>query len=92
MSASVQKWFGRASLRVQRITEIAARHRVSVKAAALQFSLAHPVATAAVPGSTRASRIAEDLAAVQEDVAAAFWADMREARLVRPAAPRPGGA
>ncbi|MEW2546174.1 aldo/keto reductase [Streptomyces sp. NPDC047002] len=78
--------------RVGRLKDLAARHGVSVKAAALQFSLAHPVAVAAVPGATRPGRIAEDVAALDERVPAAFWHDLRAANLVSPAAPLPGGA
>ncbi|MFB7493330.1 aldo/keto reductase [Streptomyces sp. NPDC056161] len=77
---------------VRRIRELAERYGVSVKAAALQFSLAHPAAVAAIPGATRPSRIAEDLAALREEIPVAFWHDLREAGLVDPAAPLPAGA
>ncbi|MEU2893740.1 aldo/keto reductase [Streptomyces albidoflavus] len=75
--------------RVRRIRETAERYGVSVKAAALQFSLAHPASAAVIPGATRPSRIAEDVAALQEDVPAAFWADLRASGLVSAAAPLP---
>ncbi|WP_445517864.1 aldo/keto reductase [Streptomyces sp. NEAU-174] len=75
--------------RVARIKELAERHGVSVKAAALQFSLAHPAAAAVIPGATRPSRIAEDVAALDEAVPAAFWTELREAGLVSPLAPLP---
>ncbi|GAA1262601.1 aldo/keto reductase [Streptomyces javensis] len=75
--------------KVARIKELAERHGVSVKAAALQFSLAHPAAAAVIPGATRPSRIAEDVAALAEAVPAAFWAELREAGLVSPLAPLP---
>ncbi|MFD4985550.1 aldo/keto reductase [Streptomyces sp. NPDC058374] len=78
--------------RVRRIREIAERHDVSVKAAALQFSLAHPASAAVIPGATRPSRIAEDVAALQENVPAAFWADLRASGLVGAAAPLPASA
>lgn len=75
--------------RVEQIKEIAQRHGVGIKAAALQFSLAHPVAVAVIPGATRPSRIAEDLAALREEIPAGFWADLRSAGLVSAAAPLP---
>jgi D-threo-aldose 1-dehydrogenase len=75
--------------KVTRIKEIAARHGVGIKAAALQFALAHPASAAVVPGSTRPSRIAEDVAALSETIPAAFWTEMREANLVSTAAPLP---
>ncbi|MGW1177035.1 aldo/keto reductase [Kitasatospora sp. NPDC002543] len=78
--------------KVARLKALTAKHGVSIKAAALQFSLAHPVAAAAVPGATRPSRIAEDIAALNESVPAAFWQELRAAGLVSPAAPLPAGA
>ncbi|MFF3771963.1 aldo/keto reductase [Streptomyces sp. NPDC002232] len=78
--------------RVGRLKALADRHGVGIKAAALQFSLAHPVSAAVIPGATRPSRIAEDVAALDETVPAAFWHDLRAAALVSPAAPLPHGA
>ncbi|MGW4380736.1 aldo/keto reductase [Kitasatospora sp. NPDC004531] len=78
--------------RVTRLKGLAADHGVSIKAAALQFSLAHPVSAAAVPGATRPSRIAEDVSALNETVPAAFWQELRASGLVSPAAPLPAGA
>ncbi|MFJ4466877.1 aldo/keto reductase [Streptomyces sp. NPDC089424] len=75
--------------KVERIKGLAAEHGVSVKAAALQFALAHPATAAVVPGATRPSRIAEDVAAVGERVPAAFWTALREQRLIAPDAPTP---
>ncbi|MFD3492629.1 aldo/keto reductase [Streptomyces sp. NPDC058690] len=77
--------------RVRRIKDIADRNRVSIKAAALQFSLAHAVSAAVIPGATKPSRIAEDLAALHEQVPDRFWRELREAQLVSPQAPLPGG-
>ncbi|MFF4477096.1 aldo/keto reductase [Streptomyces sp. NPDC001520] len=75
--------------KVTRIKELAERHGVSVKAAALQFALAHPATAAVIPGATRPSRIAEDVAALDETVPAAFWTELRDAGLVSPSAPLP---
>ncbi|MEU2222163.1 aldo/keto reductase [Streptomyces sp. NPDC018347] len=78
--------------RVKRLKALTDKHGISIKAAALQFSLAHPVAAAVIPGATRPSRIAEDTAALNENVPAAFWTELRESGLVSPAAPLPDGA
>ncbi|MFG3081407.1 aldo/keto reductase [Streptomyces parvulus] len=75
--------------KVARIKQLAERHGVSIKAAALQFSLAHPAAAAVIPGATRPSRIAEDVAALDESIPAAFWTELREAGLVSALAPLP---
>ncbi len=42
-----------------------------------------------IPGATRPSRIAEDTAALDETIPAAFWTDLRAAGLVSPDAPLP---
>jgi D-threo-aldose 1-dehydrogenase len=78
--------------RVERLKAIAEGHGVSIKAAALQFSLAHPVSAAVIPGATKPSRIAEDLAALNEQIPLDFWRELREGQLVSPLAPLPGGA
>ncbi|MGW0084356.1 aldo/keto reductase [Streptomyces sp. NPDC003393] len=78
--------------RVRRIKALADRHGTGIKAAALQFSLAHPASAAVVPGATRPSRITEDTAALQEMIPAAFWTQLRESDLVSPDAPLPDGA
>ncbi|MFE9004512.1 aldo/keto reductase [Streptomyces sp. NPDC007875] len=75
--------------KVTRIKELAERHGISVKAAALQFALAHPATAAVIPGATRPSRIAEDVAALDETIPTAFWTELRDAGLVSPLAPLP---
>ncbi|MDC7789405.1 aldo/keto reductase [Rhodoplanes sp. TEM] len=77
--------------KVARIKAIADRHGVSMKAAGLQFSLANPAVAAVIPGASRPGRIAEDRAALEETVPADFWRALRQAGLVDPAAPLPGG-
>jgi D-threo-aldose 1-dehydrogenase len=75
---------------VARIRTIADRHGVSMKAAGLQFALAHPAVAAVIPGASRPGRIAEDRAALDEAVPADFWRELRRAGLIDPAAPVPG--
>jgi D-threo-aldose 1-dehydrogenase len=75
--------------KVERIRNIAQRHQVSVKAAALQFSLANPAVAAVIPGASRPERIAEDQAALTAAIPADFWREMREERLVAADAPLP---
>ncbi|MET7286524.1 aldo/keto reductase [Streptomyces sp. NPDC005573] len=75
--------------KVERIKALAALHGISIKAAALQFALAHPATAAVVPGATRPSRIAEDVAALHETVPAAFWSALREENLISADAPLP---
>lgn len=75
--------------RVERIKAIAQKHGISVKAAALQFALAHAAVAAVIPGASRPERIAEDHAALNEAIPSAFWQEMREQKLVAADAPLP---
>lgn len=75
--------------KVARIRVIADRHRVSMKAAGLQFALANPAVVAVIPGASRPQRIAEDRAALEEAVPADFWRELRASGLVHPEAPLP---
>lgn len=78
--------------KVAAIKAIADRHGVSMKAAGLQFSLAHPAVAAVIPGASRPGRIVEDNAALNAVVPPDFWRELREAKLVNPQAPLPDAA
>jgi len=75
--------------KVERIKTIAQRFGVSLKAAALQFSLANPAVAAVIPGASRPERIAEDVAALREQIPPAFWQALRDEGLVAGNAPLP---
>jgi hypothetical protein len=77
------------SAKVARITDIAQRHNVPIKAAALQFSLAHPATAAVIPGASKPERIAEDYAALNTTIPDEFWHEMRDHHLVAANAPLP---
>jgi len=62
---------------------------VPIKAAALQFCLAHPASVAVIPGASRPARIAEDHAALAARIPDKFWREMRSQGLVSPDAPLP---
>ena len=75
--------------RIDQMTAIARRHNVSLKAAALQFSTAHPAVAAVIPGSSRPERLAEDMAAITARIPGAFWDELLENRLISAQAPLP---
>jgi len=75
--------------KVDLIKEIAGRFGVPIKAAALQFVLAHPATAAVIPGATRPDRIAEDHAALVAEIPDEFWYELREKGLVSEDAPLP---
>ncbi len=75
--------------KVARITAIAQRYEVPIKAAALQFSLAHRATAAVIPGASKPERIAEDYAALNTTIPDDFWHEMRDQHLVAANAPLP---
>ncbi|WP_420996580.1 aldo/keto reductase [Cupriavidus sp. 30B13] len=77
--------------RVERMRQLCARFGVDIRAAALQFSLAHPAVAAVIPGASRPGRIAENLEFAETEIPAAFWTALREEGLVSAAAPLPAG-
>ncbi len=76
--------------KIARIRAIAQAHGISMKAAGLQFALAHPAVAAVIPGASQPGRIAEDRAALGERVPVDFWWELRAQGLVDAAAPLPG--
>jgi D-threo-aldose 1-dehydrogenase len=73
----------------RRLTEICVAHGVDLKAAALQFVLAHPAVATAVPGAQTIAELEQNIAMVQQDIPAAMWSDMRSAGLIPENAPTP---
>ena len=73
--------------KVQRIETICARHQVPLKAAALQFPLAHPAVAAIIPGGRNPAEVDENAALVQHDIHNDFWADLRTEGLIPDEAP-----
>ena len=70
-----------------RIAAVCERHRVPLKAAALQFILAHPAIVSVIPG---ARSVEENLRMVELPIAPELWADLKRAGLVAADAPTPG--
>ncbi|SES32195.1 aldo/keto reductase [Salisediminibacterium halotolerans] len=74
---------------VKQLNQIAERHDVSLIAAALQFSAAHPAVAAVIPGTTRPERIKQNKDALHAKIPAAFWRELREQKLISDKAPLP---
>ncbi len=75
--------------KTRRIEAICARHGVALKAAALQFPLAHPAVRSLVIGMVSPTEIDQNLAALHAPIPADFWVALREEGLIDPAAPTP---
>ncbi|MDN5003182.1 aldo/keto reductase [Bradyrhizobium sp. GCM10027634] len=68
------------------------KHGTELKAAALQFCMAHPAVTVAVMGARNAAEVADNIAMSERAVPQAFWQELRANNLVDARAPLPGGA
>jgi len=75
--------------KVQKIKVLCEKFGIPIKAAALQFSLAHPASAAVIPGASKPQRIVEDHLALNTSVPDDFWYELRNAGLVSPKAPLP---
>ena len=75
--------------RVRRIEEICGRHGTPLKAAALQFPLAHPAVAAVIPGARSPAEVDENVKMFEFEIPADFWTELREEGLVPDAAPTP---
>ena len=76
-------------VKVEKIKALCDKHRVPLKAAALQFCLAHPASAAVIPGASKPDRIKQDHEALQARIPGDFWREMRRQSLVAPEAPLP---
>lgn len=76
-------------VKVQKIKALCEKFEIPIKAAALQFSLAHPASAAVIPGASRPQRIVEDHLALNTVVPDDFWDELRNAGLVSQKAPLP---
>ena len=71
------------------IKDVCDRHSVPLKAAALQFGLAHPAVAATVPGARSIEEIEENLCMAAHPIPADLWDELRAERLIHPDAPAP---
>ena len=69
-------------LHVRRIESVCARHGISLRAAALQFPLGRAAVASVIPGSRSAAELAQNLAALSEEIDDAFWAELKHEGLV----------
>jgi D-threo-aldose 1-dehydrogenase len=76
--------------RAQRIGAVCERHGVPLRAAALQFILAHPAIVSVIPGARSMAEVEENARMVELSIPAAFWADLKDSGLIAAAAPVPG--
>ena len=74
----------------RRIKAVCDRHGVPLKAAALQFCLAHPAVAAIIPGPRAPSEVEENVAMAASPIPADLWSKLRSEGLIAESAPTPG--
>ncbi len=75
--------------KARRIKEVCDRHAVPLKAAALQFGLAHPAVAATIPGARSIEELEENMRMAAHPIPADLWEELRAEGLTHPDAPAP---
>ncbi|HEY7819034.1 MAG TPA: aldo/keto reductase [Vicinamibacteria bacterium] len=75
--------------KVRRLEIVASRHGVPLKAAALQFPLAHPSVATVIPGARTAAEVEDNVRMFSHPIQPGFWNELREERLLPEEAPVP---
>ena len=71
------------------IKAVCDRHSVPLKAAALQFGLAHPAVAATIPGPRTPEEVSENVAMASFDIPSDLWAELKSEALIPAEAPTP---
>jgi D-threo-aldose 1-dehydrogenase len=73
------------------IAQVCERHQVPLKAAALQFILAHPAIASVIPGARSVAEVEENARMVELAIPGELWVELKKAGLIAAEAPTPGG-
>lgn len=76
--------------KAQRIQAVCERYQVPLKAAALQFILAHPAIASVIPGARSVAEVEENIRLVEWPIPPDLWTELKQADLIAMAAPTPG--
>ncbi|MBM3934156.1 MAG: aldo/keto reductase [SAR202 cluster bacterium] len=74
----------------RRIKAVCERHQVPMKAAALQFCLAHPAVAAVIPGPRSVAELEDNVNMANFPIPGTLWRELIEAGLIPKHAPVPG--
>ena len=78
--------------RARRLKAVCDRYDVPLKAAALQFGLAHPAVAATIPGPRSVAEVEENYELVRHPIPTDLWAELRHDGLIPEEAPTPSDA
>ena len=76
-------------MKVRRIEAMCKKHNVSLKAAALQFVLAHPAVVSTIPGAVSINQVKENIACIEANIPEIFWQNLKSEGLITGDAPTP---
>lgn len=73
-----------------KVNAICSKYKVDLRTVALQFSAAHPVVAAVIPGASTAEQAKANALSMAEKIPADLWKDLKDAKLIEVNAPVPG--
>ncbi len=75
--------------KVRRVDAVCRWFDVPMRAAALQFPLAHPAVASVIPGARSVAELENNFRLMSYPIPPEFWAALRDAKLIPPEAPTP---
>ena len=75
--------------KTRRIEAVCQRHGTPLRAAAMQFPLAHPITAAIIPGALEPAHVQGNAELLSHEIPAALWAELKQEGLLREDAPVP---
>lgn len=75
--------------KTRRIEAVCQRHGTPLRAAAMQFPLAHPITAAIIPGALEPAHVQGNAELLAHPIPAALWTDLKQEGLLREDAPVP---
>ncbi len=82
---ALPEWIERA----RRLKRLCDRHGVDLRAAALQFPLAHPAVAAVIPGAATPDQVLQNVDLIGAELPADLWSEMKAEGLIPANAPTP---
>lgn len=74
----------------KKINAIIAKYNIDLRTVALQFSAAHPVVAAVIPGASTGEQASSNASAMATKIPVALWNELKQAKLIEQLAPVPG--
>ncbi len=75
--------------RAKKLRDICAKHGTPLKAAALQFAMAHPAVVSVIPGAQSPTEVIENIEMSSFNIPTALWEELKDENLLLKGAPTP---